>query len=543
MKKLTVKTKLYLLAGISIFGTALLLISTYLGLSSLGALQDEGAGRSRDALAAQQAAARATKTYQLIADAVINRNFEESAKNWSEEKPKTIAKLEKVASIADTSEEKVSATKARNAFDTLVIIYESEMLPLLKGGGATQEAIGKLDEKIDKEVKAMEDVLIEIANSMSKESDLADAQFDGTQQSTLRLNLFVGLLILVFSLAVAILTIQNLLAILGGEPSDVVRIAERIANGDLSGYETTARYQVGSLLSHIGTMRKSLSDMLREIQKSSAGVEEVVTHLNAALNDVSERTQTQNDSASQMASAIEELSVSVTQVADSAKEATRIADKSSSVCRDGMLLVDAAKDEMQKIEGSVTNTAGMVVRLGEESQRIGRVVQVIREIADQTNLLALNAAIEAARAGETGRGFAVVADEVRKLAERTAQSTSEIASIVDSIQRSVKDAEQAMLLGTAQVALGVEKTENAGNSIAELGAQTSSVVLAIANISTAMNEQSAASADLAKSVEHIVQAAEENTNTIVQVADTTGRLRALAVDLNHLTQRFLLQGV
>ena len=541
MKNLKVKTKLYLLAGITILGTILLLISSYAGFSSLGALQDEGAGRARDAITAQQAAASASKTYQLIADTIINRNFDESAKGWADEMAMTISKLEKVTRSADASEEKALATKARQSFDTIVAIYGTEILPLLKSGNATTEAIGEIDDKIDKEAAAMEEALTKIAHSMSEKSELADTHYDETQKTTLFRNLVIGLLILFCSLTMATLTIRNLLATLGGEPSDVVRIAENIAKGDLSNNAVGASAKVGSLLFHVSVMQKSLSEMLREIQKSAVDVEEAVTHLNSAMDEVSEHTQTQNESASQMAAAIEELSVSVTQVADSARDATQIADKSSSVCRDGILLVDAAKTEMQKIEGSVTTTAGMVTKLGEQSRDIGQVVQVIREIADQTNLLALNAAIEAARAGETGRGFAVVADEVRKLAERTAQSTSEIASIVDSIQRSVKDAEQGMLVGTSQVALGVEKAENAGSSITRLGEQTKSVVNAIADISNAMNEQSAASADLAKSVEHIVQASEENANSIVQVADTTSRLHALATDLSRLTQRFSLE--
>jgi methyl-accepting chemotaxis protein len=123
---------------------------------------------------------------------------------------------------------------------------------------------------------------------------------------------------------------------------------------------------------------------------------------------------------------------------------------------------------MRGIATAVTTTTKKMEDLGKSSDRIGRIIAVIDDIADQTNLLALNAAIEAARAGEQGRGFAVVADEVRKLAERTTTATKEIAQMIRTIQADIKSTLRAMEEGTVQVEDGVQSTVQAGDSLREI---------------------------------------------------------------------------
>ena len=146
-----------------------------------------------------------------------------------------------------------------------------------------------------------------------------------------------------------------------------------------------------------------------------------------------------------MAEAIEVLTVSINHVADRANEANLLVIDAGKVAVSGATIIGQTLDDIRHIETAVKQAAEIVNRLDQASGRVNAVVTVIREVADQTNLLALNAAIEAARADEQGRGFAVVADEVRKLAERTAQSTHEIASTITTMQADAGNAVQGML--------------------------------------------------------------------------------------------------
>src|SRR5437660_2939064 len=165
-----------------------------------------------------------------------------------------------------------------------------------------------------------------------------------------------------------------------------------------------------------------------------------------------------NDQASQVATAMQQMSATVIEVSENSNRAAEAARKASETARHGGKIVDETLAKMRVIAGAVTASAKKMEELGKSSDQIGRIVAVIDDIADQTNLLALNAAIEAARAGEQGRGFAVVADEVRKLAERTTTATKEIAQMIRTIQADMKSAVRAMEEGTIQVQHGEQST-------------------------------------------------------------------------------------
>ena len=179
-----------------------------------------------------------------------------------------------------------------------------------------------------------------------------------------------------------------------------------------------------------------------------------------------------------------------------------------------------------------------MAELAGKTDEIHRVVGVIREIAEQTNLLALNAAIEAARAGEQGRGFAVVADEVRKLAERTSQATGEITQMIQSIQNGNQGVVCTMQEGVTQVTQGVALAHQAGEAVVSIRASAERVVNVVGAITTALQEQVQASADVAANVEKIAAMAESNSQSVRQAHSTAVGLQQLAQTLERSVAGF-----
>jgi len=331
----------------------------------------------------------------------------------------------------------------------------------------------------------------------------------------------------------------TLISSIGAALKEAIAVSQRIAAGDLASNIPTGRKdEIGQLLDSFGKMRTELRSMISRISEGATAISGAATQLSAASEQVAAGSQEQSDAAASMSAAVEQMTVSIGHVASSAEEAHAIAKEAGGLAQDGGRVVLSAATEMSVIADSVSHSASIVETLGENSHQISTVVGVIKEIADQTNLLALNAAIEAARAGEHGRGFAVVADEVRKLAERTTQSTQEISAMIVLIQSDTGRAVEGMREGNTRAAESLTMARKAGDSISGITDGTNRVVLAISDMSDAMQEQRAASDQIAQNVEKIAHMAEENSAAIGEVAGSARRMENLANDLRTSVQRF-----
>lgn len=331
---------------------------------------------------------------------------------------------------------------------------------------------------------------------------------------------------------------RNIVNTLGGDPHYAAEITKRIASGDLSTDVQCASGDNSSLLAGMKEMQEMLRKMIGEIISGAERLESASSELLHASEEVGMRSRQQSESASAMAAAVEEMTVSIDQVSHNASEAHGISQDAGAVSERGTVIIQNAAEEMRKISEAVHSSSQIIQELGQQSDQITSIVNTIREIADQTNLLALNAAIEAARAGEQGRGFAVVADEVRKLAERTSLSTTEIAGMVGKIQNGTKSAVASMEAGVGQATRGVDLANEAGQSIVNIRDGALRVVAVVNDISSSIREQSTTSSEIARNIESIAQMSEESSQAVQNTTEAARRLQELSASLHTAVSRF-----
>jgi len=345
----------------------------------------------------------------------------------------------------------------------------------------------------------------------------------------------------VAGIVMSLLIVRNLTGQLGAEPNAVAEVANRIAEGRLDTAVTVANARnPNSVMAAMQRMQQSLHGMVQGITQAAQQIAAASQQLAGSGDEARQMSENQSEAASSMAAAMEEMAVSISQISDNAQDAQQLASDAGQSAGRGHQVVESAVAEMVKVADMVSESARTIDRLATESDNIGKIVGVIREIADQTNLLALNAAIEAARAGEQGRGFAVVADEVRKLAERTAQSTGEIVGLVERIQGESRAARDQMQAGTEQVGRSRELSVEAGESITEIGQVIGRALESVRTISESLDEQRSTSSLVANKVEMVAQSADESATSVRSIAEASHELRRVSGTLSETIARFKL---
>ncbi|MCL2075003.1 MAG: methyl-accepting chemotaxis protein [Betaproteobacteria bacterium] len=296
--------------------------------------------------------------------------------------------------------------------------------------------------------------------------------------------------------------------------------------------------EMGTIVSCYNSLMGEMQESFKEIYAEMDDVSRALETLTTAAQQVEIGSTSQSSSTSAMAASVEEMTVSINTVSASAEDARSTARRTGDDANEGSQTIARVVQGMSEISGTVAQGSRVIQKLGEDSEQISSVVQVIKEVADQTNLLALNAAIEAARAGEQGRGFAVVADEVRKLAERTAQSTGDISTMIGKIQVSAKEAVEEMNLVVQNVEHEQVLAQEAGEKMGLIFEETSKVAEAVTEISSALKEESEAVQEISRHMESIAQMSDENNAAIAEAGGCVGVIVQLVDKVKVTMSRF-----
>lgn len=476
--------------------------------------------------------------------------------------------LKKVESERKTYEKLISSPKEREMYEDFSKKYTEYLEKLPK-----VIAAGKANDYVQSSILHKESyALWYSANDTIKQ--LVKLNADGSRQSTNEaVNNFISGRSMVIILSIAATVLALIMAVIIAQiiSKPILRIsraAESIASGDLTGEAiiVKGKDEISTLSHSFNKMVENLRQLIQSVSKTTEMVTASSEELTASAEQNSQAsakiTETvqevatgageQVDMVTKSSQAIEEMSIGVEQIAIRAQNVFASAQDAAHKSAEGNQMIQQAVTQMNAVNDSMNSLAGLMSGLGERSDEIGKIIDVITNISSQTNLLALNAAIEAARAGEHGRGFAVVAGEVRKLAEQSAHSAQQITELVGLIQKDTAHAIEAVAANGEDVMTGREVVQNAGASFELIQTTVNKVASEIEEVSAGSEQMSASTDEIvgfvkqisviaeeaAAGTQHVSAATQEQLASMEEIATSARNLSTMAEDLQDQIGKF-----
>ncbi|MBI2400536.1 MAG: HAMP domain-containing protein [Deltaproteobacteria bacterium] len=351
----------------------------------------------------------------------------------------------------------------------------------------------------------------------------------------------------IFMLAVIALGIFAMIIIRNKVVQPISRLNEAITNiektNDLTlNIDVTSEDENGQMATAFNSMIGKFHAIVKDLHSSIEHLASSSEELSASAVQIAGGSQSQSSRAAQVSTATQEMSATIIEVAKNVSGASDAAREASSVAVKGGRIVAESIESMNGIADTAKESSAIISALGNRSNQIGDIVNVIDDIADQTNLLALNAAIEAARAGEQGRGFAVVADEVRKLAEKTMKATKEIGEMIKAMQNETGKAISSMQDEVHAVEKGVRLAKEAGEALSEIVSKVDVVTSMVHQVTTATEQQSAATEQISGDIAAVADVINETSSSAQQIAKASQEMAELATSLKATVEVFRIDG-
>ncbi|PMV18568.1 MULTISPECIES: methyl-accepting chemotaxis protein [unclassified Pseudomonas] len=416
-------------------------------------------------------------------------------------------------------------------------ISSSDRIMALLDGGQLDQARTELNttnNELFRQARELIRVMVESNNRQIKEGAAAADELRSSA-----LTWMISGIVLAFIIA---LTIGVLITRLITRPiAQAVASAQRIAQGDLTQAIITERTdEAGQLLMALSDMQGGLKSTLVEIANASDQLASAAEELSAVTDESSRGLTRQNDEIQQAATAVNQMTAAVDEVASNAVSTSEASRQATTEAEEGRQQVEQAVSGMSSMVVEINDSTQSVADLAGQVREIGKVIDVIRGIADQTNLLALNAAIEAARAGEQGRGFAVVADEVRALAHRTQTSTVDIEKMIGEVQTGADDAVAAMNKSLTWANNTQTLAQNAGEALQRITTSVAKINERNLVIASASEEQAQVAREVDRNLLNIQDLSTQTAAGAHQTNASSQDLSRLATSFNVLVSKFQL---
>ena len=436
------------------------------------------------------------------------------------------------AHVSEANEARVFDS-AKGAFEQYVQAFDQRHALIVRG--ATDAEIIPMNDQLHALGSQLSDALTSLRTFNEEGAHHAVERADAVYKQAQLVIVAVIVAALIATVALALVLTASIVRPM----RRAVAVSNEIAKGDLT-HEVLidGNDEATELLTSLSEMQTNLRSIIGQINDSAHVLTASAEEMSAVMLDSTEGLQRQNDQIEQAATAVNEMTCAVEEVAGNAVSTSEASRASSESAQQGRIQLDDAISSIQALTNDVLSASQRAGELADHTHNITRVLDVIRAVAEQTNLLALNAAIEAARAGDAGRGFAVVADEVRALAKRTGESTSEIESMIGSIQQGTGLTVDALQQSASRAQGTLDKAQAAGVALVRIAESVAGINERILVIASASEEQAQVAREIDRNLVSIRDLSVQTSAGAQQTNVATQELSRLAVDLNALVRRF-----